>query len=149
MNTHTSTNSLGNNNSISRHDHPADGQRAHDLPSQHFDIIVLAASAGGVQAVSRLLSTLPADLPVPIVLVQHRSTHHPFLLPRVLGRRTSLKVKTAVAGERLHTGTVYVAPPDKHLLINRIILCRSPMVEESDMCSPPLTRSVVVPPKEG
>jgi two-component system chemotaxis response regulator CheB len=52
-------------------------------------------------------------------LVQHRSTKQPFLLARVLGRRTSLTVQNAVEGEHLHSGTVYVAPPDKHVLITR------------------------------
>jgi two-component system chemotaxis response regulator CheB len=78
---------------------------------------VLAASAGGVTAVRHLLSTLPADLPVPIVLVQHRSAKLPFLLADVLARRTALTVKNVVEGERLQAGTVYVAPPDQHLRI--------------------------------
>jgi two-component system chemotaxis response regulator CheB len=82
-------------------------------PSQRFDIIVIAASAGGIRALNHILATLPADLPVPIALVQHRSLH----LPSFLANIPRLKVKTAVEGESLQPGTVYIAPPNKHLLV--------------------------------
>lgn len=83
-----------------------------------FDLIVIAASAGGVQALQDVLSGLPADFPVPICVVQHRSLRTPDLLPGVLGRRTRLKVKRSAPGERMEAGTVYLAPVDAHLMIN-------------------------------
>jgi two-component system chemotaxis response regulator CheB len=82
-----------------------------------FGLVVFAASAGGVQALGHILSALPSDFPVPVALVQHRSAKHPSLLAKILGRKTGLEVKTAAEGEHLHPGTVYIAPPDKHLVI--------------------------------
>jgi two-component system chemotaxis response regulator CheB len=83
-----------------------------------FDLVVIAASAGGVEALQHVLSHLPADFPVPICVVQHRSLHMPDLLPQVLGRSTRLKVKRSEAGERMHAGTVYLAPMHAHLVVN-------------------------------
>lgn len=82
-----------------------------------FDAIVMAASAGGIQALSEVLGSLPADLPVPVVVVQHRPEKSPDLLPRVLGRHTFLPVKTTSLSERLHPGTVYLAPAGLHLQV--------------------------------
>jgi two-component system chemotaxis response regulator CheB len=83
-----------------------------------FDLVVIAASAGGVQALQHVLSSLPADFPAPICIVQHRSTHKPDLLPLVLGRSTRLTVKRSEPGERMEPGTVYLAPMDAHLVVN-------------------------------
>jgi two-component system, chemotaxis family, protein-glutamate methylesterase/glutaminase len=83
-----------------------------------FGLVVMAASAGGVQALQQVLSSLPADFPAPICVVQHRSLHTPDLLPGVLGRSTRLKVKRSQPGERMEPGTVYLAPIDAHLLVN-------------------------------
>ncbi len=85
----------------------------------NFDVVVLAATAGGIKALSQVLSTLPADLPVPVAIVQDRTTKLPYLLARVLGKQTRLKVKTAVEGEHMHAGPVCIASPDKHFLINK------------------------------
>ena len=82
-----------------------------------FDLVVIAASAGGVQALQRVLSSLPADFPAPICLVQHRTSRQPDLLPRVLGRSSRLKVKRSQPGEQMHPGTIYLAPVDAHLVI--------------------------------
>jgi two-component system chemotaxis response regulator CheB len=78
---------------------------------------VLAASLGGVQALGKILSTFPADFPVPLAIVQHRSAKLPHLLSRLLGRKTALRVKNAEQGEPMRAGTVYIAPPDQHLII--------------------------------
>ncbi len=82
-------------------------------------IIVLTASAGGLKAISQILSNLPQDFPAPIVIVQHISPRHPSMMAEILGRRTLLQVKQAEAGDRLNPGTVYIAPPNQHLLINK------------------------------
>jgi two-component system chemotaxis response regulator CheB len=79
--------------------------------------VVIAASAGGVQALQKLLAELPHDFPIPIAVVQHRTSHAPNLLARVLGRHTSLKVKLAEPGETVSAGTVYLAPPHRHLVV--------------------------------
>jgi two-component system chemotaxis response regulator CheB len=80
-----------------------------------FDLIVIAASTGGLTAISALLAALPADFPVPIVVLCHRTSARPSLLTQVLGRQTTLMVTEARPGEVPHGGTVYVAPPNFHL----------------------------------
>jgi two-component system chemotaxis response regulator CheB len=81
------------------------------------ELVVLAASAGGIEAVGRVLGALPPTFSLPIALVQHRSPHSPNLLDRVLQRMTPLRVKAVEPGEVLRAGTVYVAPADHHLVI--------------------------------
>lgn len=84
---------------------------------------MVGGSAGGIQALIELLSGLPADFPTPILVVQHLSAALSSHLPEVVGRRTALQVKWAEDGEPMRPGTVYVAPPDRHLLVraeNRI-----------------------------
>lgn len=83
-----------------------------------FDIIAIAASAGGLKALSAVLSELKADLPVAIVVVQHLSPNHPSQMAEILTRRTPLQVKQAADRDCLKPGTVYIAPPDRHLLVN-------------------------------
>ena len=83
-----------------------------------FDIVAVAASAGGVQALSALVGTLPADFPVPVLIVQHLDPRHETTLAGILDRRTELRVKLAVSGEKAVRGTVHVAPPDRHLLVD-------------------------------
>jgi two-component system chemotaxis response regulator CheB len=82
-----------------------------------YELVVMAASAGGIQALGRVLGGLPATFPLPIAVVQHRSPQSPSVLDRVLQRGTRLRVKTAELGDSLQGGTVYVAPADQHLVI--------------------------------
>jgi two-component system, chemotaxis family, protein-glutamate methylesterase/glutaminase len=84
-----------------------------------FDTIAIGSSAGGLGALTRLLSRLPAELPASVLVVQHLDPRHKSLLADILGRRTPLGVKQAEDGEPIETGTVYIAPPDKHLLANQ------------------------------
>lgn len=83
-----------------------------------FDIIAVAASAGGLNALSRLLSSLPPDFAAAIAVVQHLDPRHRSLMADILGRRTSLRVKEAEDGEKIRPSIVYMAPPDNHLLVN-------------------------------
>ena len=84
-----------------------------------FDIVALAASAGGLNALTHVLQALPADFPAGIVVVQHLDPRHRSLMADILGRRTALKVKQAEQGDRVAAGTVMIAPPNKHLLVNQ------------------------------
>jgi two-component system chemotaxis response regulator CheB len=84
-----------------------------------FGIVALASSAGGLLALSEVLSALPLNFPVPITVVQHLDPRHPSYLAKILGRRTGLPVKEAEDGDRLRPGVVYIAPPNKHLLVNQ------------------------------
>lgn len=83
-----------------------------------FEVAAVAASAGGVVGVGRLLADLAADFPLPVVIVQHLDPRHETMIADVLGRRSRLRVKLAEHGERLCVGTAYVAPPDHHLLVD-------------------------------
>jgi two-component system chemotaxis response regulator CheB len=83
-----------------------------------YDIVAVAASAGGLNALSELLSALPKEFPAAIVVVQHLDPRHRSLMAEILGRRTKLRVCQADEGDRLGPGTVYIAPPDRHLLVN-------------------------------
>ncbi|HYC55838.1 MAG TPA: chemotaxis protein CheB [Candidatus Binatia bacterium] len=83
-----------------------------------FDVVVVGASAGGLKPLTLLLGLLPQDFPLPILVVMHVSKRSPGLLPTVLGWRCKLTVKWAEDMEALRAATVYVAPPDRHLLIS-------------------------------
>lgn len=87
------------------------------LPCDHFDVVAVASSAGGIHGLCTLLGALEADLPVPVLVVQHLDRRHRTVIAEVLGRRTPLDVKLAEDRERTRPGTVYVAPPDRHLLV--------------------------------
>lgn len=86
-------------------------------PMQLGRIIAIGGSAGGIRAATEILSLLPADFPVPILFVLHLSAVMPSQLVEVLGFKTRLRVKWAQWGERALPGTVHVAPPDRHLLL--------------------------------
>jgi two-component system chemotaxis response regulator CheB len=83
-----------------------------------FRIVAITASAGGVQALSKVLSELPAECPAPIVVVQHLDPNHQSLLPEILKRRCKIRIKQAEEGDSLENGTAFIAPPDQHLLVN-------------------------------
>jgi two-component system chemotaxis response regulator CheB len=81
-------------------------------------LVALAASAGGIHAIGVVLSTLPSDLPAPVVVVQHLAPRHPSHMAAIMTRQTQLDVRQARDGEVLRNGVVYIAPPDRHLLVN-------------------------------
>jgi len=83
-----------------------------------FDVVAIAASAGGLNAIRRILDALPRGFPAPIVVVQHLDPRHRSLMAEILGRHTPLRVKQAEEGEPMSPGTVYIARPDRHLLVN-------------------------------
>lgn len=97
------------------------GQTAATRPAAdtaNFDVIAIASSAGGLAALTELLSALPADLPASVLVVQHLDPRHRSLMAEILARRTALDVKQAENGNTIETGIVYIAPPDEHLLAN-------------------------------
>jgi two-component system chemotaxis response regulator CheB len=87
-------------------------------PDAAFDVVAIAASAGGLTAISKVLSHLPAGFPASIVVVQHLDPRHRSLMAEILSRNTPLQVKQAEEGDRLSPATVYIAPPNQHLLVN-------------------------------
>lgn len=91
---------------------------ADQAPADHYSIVAVASSAGGIQGLSVLLGALGPDLPVPVLVVQHLDPRHRTVLAEVLARRTELGVKLAEAEEVALPGIVYIAPPDRHLLVD-------------------------------
>ncbi len=82
-----------------------------------YDVIALASSAGGLTALSQVLSSLPENFPAAVVIVQHLDPRHRSLMADILSRRTRLEVCQAQEGDRLAPGHAYIAPPDRHLLV--------------------------------
>lgn len=81
-------------------------------------LVCIASSTGGPQVVQKLLSSLPADFPAPIALVQHINAAFAESLVGWLAASCALKVKVAQDGDLLAPGTVLVAPSDAHLLVS-------------------------------
>ena len=82
-------------------------------------IVVIGASAGGLQALSTIVSALPANLPASVLIVVHSSSNGPGVLPDILERISSLRVAFATDDEALVRGRIYIARPDFHLIVNR------------------------------
>ena len=82
------------------------------------DAVLVAASAGGLNALTSLLSELPADFSASVAIVQHIEPHHRSMLAEILGRSCALPVTQAEDGQPFRGGVVHVAPPDHHLLVN-------------------------------
>ncbi|WJV47482.1 chemotaxis protein CheB [Streptomyces flavofungini] len=100
-------------------------------PEASFSVVAMAASAGGVHGVAVVLDALGPEFPVPVLLVQHLDPRHRTVIAEVLGRRTGLNVKLAEQDEPALPGTVYIAPPDRHLLVDpagALTLSRSALV---------------------
>jgi len=83
----------------------------------NHDIIVVGASAGGVEALTTLVRDLPGNLAAAVLIVLHIPSDSPGLLPGILARQSELPVASAVDREPIKTAKIYVAPPDHHLLI--------------------------------
>lgn len=81
------------------------------------DIIVVGASAGGVEPLTRLVADLPPDLAASVFIVLHMGAHGGTALPQILARSAELPVGPAVDGAEIEPGRVYVAVPDRHLLL--------------------------------
>jgi two-component system chemotaxis response regulator CheB len=86
-------------------------------PAAGYAAVAIGASAGGIRALREILAHLPADFPLPILLVLHISRTHTSQLAEVLGQHSRLRVKWAQSGEKAVPGTLYVAPMDRHLLL--------------------------------
>lgn len=81
-------------------------------------VIAIAASAGGLTALSTLIAALKPNLNAAILILQHLSAAHPSQLAHILARRTRLEVKEAAAHDRLRQGAILTAPPGLHLLVD-------------------------------
>ena len=80
-------------------------------------VVVVAASAGGITALQHVLADLPATFSGALVIVQHRAPTRASVLDQILQRVTPLPVVPIRGGERLAAGTIYLAPPDRHVVV--------------------------------
>jgi two-component system chemotaxis response regulator CheB len=122
-------------------DHPDSREQSN---SAH-PVVAIAASAGGLKALSHILRALPSDFPAAIAIVLHTSPDRRSFLAEILNRCTSLSVKEAKSGYLLCPAMVFIAPPNFHLLVNSggiISLCSSSKIHHTRPSAEPLFHSV-------
>jgi two-component system chemotaxis response regulator CheB len=85
-------------------------------------LVVVGTSAGGIGALRTFVAELPATFPAAICAVVHVSPRSPGILPEILNRVCPLPVKHPCNRQRLESGRVYIAPPDRHLLVEPALL---------------------------
>ncbi len=117
-------------------------QGAGPMPGR--DIIVIGASAGGIDALARVVHHLPPALPASVFIVCHISPVARSVLPTILSRNGPLLAAHARDGEPFYPGHIYVAPPDRHLLLGpdgRMQLTHGPRENNHRPAADPLFRS--------
>ena len=107
------------------------------------DLVVIGASAGGVEALGTLARQLPSELPAAVLVVLHVAATGTSVLPEIIRRRGRLPANAAVDGEPIARGQVYIAPNDSHLLVrdSRLVLSRGPRENGHRPAIDPLFRS--------
>ncbi|CAN5656965.1 chemotaxis protein CheB [soil metagenome] len=117
-----------------------------DLAELGHNIVVVGASAGGVEALVTLTAQLPADLPAAIFVVLHTPSNTPSRLPEILNRNNSLPTKIAEDGEPIRLGQIYLAPPDNHMVLkaNQVQIVHGPRENLWRPAIDPLFRSAAV-----
>jgi two-component system, chemotaxis family, protein-glutamate methylesterase/glutaminase len=110
------------------------------------DVVVIGGSAGGVEALKQLCGNLPEDFPAAICVVLHISPSSRSFLPELISRVSKLPARHPVDGETIKHGTIYIAPPDTHMLVRsgHVILRRGPHENRSRPAINPLFRSAAV-----
>jgi two-component system chemotaxis response regulator CheB len=92
---------------------------ATDISSNRIDVVVIGVSTGGPNALIEVLPQLPADFPVPVLIVQHMPPMFTTLLARRLAAKCKLRVAEANSGRQILPGCVWIAPGDHHLAVAR------------------------------
>jgi two-component system, chemotaxis family, protein-glutamate methylesterase/glutaminase len=107
------------------------------------DIVVIGASAGGIQALTTLVAGLPRDFPASLLVVVHIPSYTNSRLPEILSRSGPLLATHAQQGEAIEPGRIYIAPPDRHLLVRAgwIELSRGPRENHARPAIDPLFRT--------
>lgn len=88
-----------------------------EFDTRAIQAVVMGASAGGVEALLKVLVGLPAPYPVPIIVVLHLPEDRPSLLAEILSYRLDLSVCEAMDKQPIEASTVYIAPPGYHLAV--------------------------------
>lgn len=107
------------------------------------DIVVIGSSSGGIDALRKLVADLPGDFPATVFIVQHTGPNAPGILDLILGRVAAIPTSAARDKEQFLPNHIYVAPPDRHLLVEpgRICLSRGPRENRFRPAVDPLFRS--------
>ncbi len=107
-------------------------------------VVAMAASAGGIEALSRVVAGLPPRFGAAVLVVLHVAPAGTSVLPEILTRAGGLPAHHAEDGERLRAGVIYVAPPDHHLLVGAgtAIVIAGPLESQHRPAADPLFRSV-------
>jgi len=111
------------------------------------NVVVIGGSAGGIDALIKIARDLPQDFAAPVLVVVHMSPDSPGYLADIVGTRGQLEARNAEAGELMRNGVVYVAPPDRHLLVDangRLNTPRGPHENRSRPAIDPLFRSAAL-----
>ena len=82
------------------------------------DIVVIGASAGGIQAIKKLVAGLPADLPAAIFVATHLPQFGKSMLPEIINNAGNLPARHAADNEPIKRGRIYIAPPGRHLVVD-------------------------------
>jgi two-component system chemotaxis response regulator CheB len=90
----------------------------HHAGAQQRDLVVIGASAGGVDALQEVVAHLPPEFPAAVLVVLHVSSTGTSVLPQILSRKGPLPAAFAKQGEELRRGQIYVAPADYHMLVH-------------------------------
>jgi two-component system chemotaxis response regulator CheB len=117
-----------------------------EVPVPTRDVVVIGASAGGLEALTALVATLPAGLPAALFVVVHIAPTATSMLPRILARRGRLAAVHPSDDDPIEPGTIYVAPPDHHLLLrrHRVRLTHGPRENGHRPAVDPLFRSAAL-----
>lgn len=120
--------------------------RATERDGARKDVVALGLSAGGVEVLLDLVARLPADFDATLLVVLHTSPGGPGLLPQILNRVSRLPVSHGIDGQPIERGRIYVAPPDRHLMVTGtgIRLTMGPRENHTRPAIDPLFRSVAL-----
>lgn len=88
-----------------------------DKHSGNYDIVGIGSSAGGLHALMTVLPIFPRDLPASILIVQHLDPRYESHMADILTRFSSMRIIQAEDGMQVEKGAIYIAPPDKHMLL--------------------------------
>lgn len=110
---------------------------------EHRDIVVIGASAGGLEAIRQILAAMPRDLEAAVLIVLHTADHPGSLLPQILRRVSKLPVSHPRDGEAIQQGQVYIAAPGYHMIVedDRLRVLQGPRENLHRPAIDPLFRS--------